>query len=306
MTQELTVIENKLKEVTESVKMLMPTLVKVALSSMPKGSTESDAELVVIRELYNLHSVMATKPDLWNCTTASKIQALRDCISLNLSLAPSANLVYLYYSSIKYKPSPTSADVTEYVVTFDPTVNGELSMARQAGRIFDHETNIEYDNAGNVKTVSVRYLIPTVGGSRWDKPKVYGVGHFKKWKKASEKKNGGADKASPNYTSWNQDDDGKNGTIDPDFAETKAIIHSLKRRGTNMNEVSTLLNATIVNQPTIVKYDGTLKLSSNPEGEIIPASDSGGKMVILQETQITPAANDTPSNPVTIIDPNAM
>jgi hypothetical protein len=251
MTQELTTQEQSLVILSEQAQSIMPTLTKLALVNMKEGATFEQAERFVIKEMANLEAILNEKPELAACTTASKIQALKNCINNNLSLAPSANLVYLMPSQVTVGMDGANQPVKEWVVAYKPTANGNLSINRQCGRIFDYRHSIQYDEAGHVHSVTVWYLIPTVGGTRWSDPYVFMKPHFNKWKKASAAKNKG--KANANYTSWNQDDKFENGSIDPDFALSKAINHSLKRLGANSNEVVTTTPTTIINpeKPTV-------------------------------------------------------
>jgi len=291
MSTELTTVSGSILAVSKQAETLMPTLTTLALANMPKGTTQDDAQRVVIRELNNLESILNQKPELAQCSTGSKIQALRDCINNNLSLAPSAKLVYLLPSKRKIAvnaPNEPVREIEEWVVSYEPTANGELSIARQAKRIFDYKHSIVYDDNGNVQSVTIWYLVPTIGGSRWSDPYMFLKPHFQKWKNASAKKNKG--NANPNYTSWNQDDKFQNGTIDPDFALTKAIKHSLKRLGTNMNEVNDFMPTAVLNTPAIVEHKTTTLIEHKAPVEL------------KTPIEPTPSVNDTGIT----ADPSAM
>lgn len=291
MSQQLTTQQSSLLAVSENAKSLMPTLIKLAKNYMPAGSTDDDAERIVTRELSNLESVLNMKPELAVCTTLSKIQALKDCIGHNLSLSPSSNLTFLYPSQITVGMDGANAPVKEWVVVYEPTSNGALSIARQAGRIFDYDANVTYNDSGNVYSVSVTYLLPTVGGTRWSKPYIYMLPHFNKWRNAASKKYGG--KVPANYTSWNQDEKFQNGTIDPDFAITKAIKHSLKRLGTNMNEAKGIVPTVVLNQlPIIVPISDSI---NHPiEKQVMEKQDMSERYPTANESDLKPAPDFNP------------
>lgn len=205
-----------------------PTLEVLALAYMPLSATKEEATRKIVREIANVEQWLRTKPDLAACSKDSMVYAVKQCIQDGLTLAPSADLCYLIPGKVKTGQNGTQ-DIYEWVVNYEPTANGLLSMARQSGRIFDHKRpTCEYDETGAVLSVSVEFLVPSVPSPRWEKI-TFGPGHFKKWMVASANKNKG--NANQNYTSFN-------GGIDPEFAGTKAIIHGLNKRGMNMGEVS--------------------------------------------------------------------
>lgn len=206
-----------------------PTLETLALAYMPLSASREEAARKIIREIANVEQWLRTKPDLAACSKDSMVYAVKQCIQDGLTLAPSADLCYLIPGKVKVGQNGTQ-DIYEWVVNYEPTANGLLSMARQSGRIFDHKRPIcDYDDAGMVVGVSVEFLVPSVPSPRWEKI-TFGPGHFKKWQAASANKNKG--NANQNYTSFN-------GGIDPEFAGTKSIIHGLNKRGMNMGEVPT-------------------------------------------------------------------
>lgn len=216
-------------QVLEKSKLTLETL---ALAYMPLDATKEQAQRKIIREIANVEQWLRTKPDLKAvCETQSgkesMVYAVKQCIQDGLTLSQSADLAYLIPGKVKTGQNGNQ-DLYEWVVNYEPTANGLLSMARQSGRIFDHERPIcEYDAVtGSVLSVTVKFLVPSFGQPRWETV-TFGAGHFSKWKAASLKKNGAA---NANYTSFN-------GGIDPEFAGSKAIIHGLNKRGMNMEEV---------------------------------------------------------------------
>lgn len=295
--------QSSLLAVSNQAKELMPLLTKLALANMKEGTTQEQAERTVTREVSNLEAILNENPELAACTTNSKIQALKNCINNNLSLAPSANLVYLIPGQITVGVDSANQPIKEWVVKYKPTANGNLSIARQAGRVFDYRYSTVYDNDGHVHSITVIYLIPTVGGTRWSDPYVFMKPHFNKWKKAAIAKNNG--KCPANYTSWNQDDKFQNGSIDPDFALSKAINHSLKRLGTNMNEVAAIPSANVINTPNMIQYMGRVALPAGEEIQKIEKPSIDAADTIHEVIKMTPNIDiNLAASPV--IDPNQM
>ncbi len=201
---------------------------------MPLNATMEEARRKIIREIANVEQWLRMKPDLEAVCNNPKgaesmVYAVKQCIQDGLTLAPSADLVYLIPGKVKVGQNGTQ-DIYEWVINYEPTANGLLSMARQSGRILDHKRpECKYDEAtGAVLLVTVSFLVPSHGAPRWEAV-TFGPGHFGKWMAASAKKNPKGT-ANANYTSFN-------GGIDPEFAGTKAIIHGLNKRGMNMGEV---------------------------------------------------------------------
>lgn len=193
-----------------------PTLAQLVMVNMPVGTTEEEAQRVAVKEISNFEMILQTKPDLGGCTPLSVLLAVKQTICDNLTLAPSAGLVYLIPSKVG----------NDWVATYSPTANGMLSIAYQSGAILDNKRPIvTFDSEGKVDTVTVEFLVPSYPQPRWEVI-TFNKTHFKKWQDASAKKNKGA--ANANYISWN-------GGIDPEFAGTKAIRHGLNKRGANTN-----------------------------------------------------------------------
>lgn len=214
-----------------------PTLTQLVLVNMAPGSTELDAQRVALKEISNFETIVQLKPDLAGCTPLSVLLAVKQTICDNLTLAPSAGLVYLIPSKVN----------NDWVATYLPTANGLLSMAYQSGAILDNKRPVlTFDGEGKVETVTVEFLVPSYPQPRWEAI-TFGKTHFKKWMDASAAKNKGT--ANRNYTSWN-------GGIDPEFAGTKAIRHGLNKRGSNANAPRKTDNGTIKFEPaTAIEKD---------------------------------------------------
>ena len=201
------------------------TIEKLILANMPKGTTLEEARSVAVKELSNCEMLIQKNPSLLNCTPKSFLLAVKQCICDGLTLAPTAGLAYLLPQRVKVGQNGNQ-DVYEWTVTYDPTVNGRLSMAFQSGSVLDvKRPYFTFDSDEKLDTVTVEFLVPSYPEPRWEVI-TFGKMHFKKWMDASSRKNNG--KPNPNYTSWN-------GGIDPEFASTKAIRHGLGKRGTNLN-----------------------------------------------------------------------
>lgn len=202
----------------------LPTLARLALSHMP-GKTTEEAEQIALREIANYSMLEQMNSSLKPCTALSKLLLVKQVINDNLSLSQSAGLVYVVPSRVKVGQNGNQ-DIYEWVVTYDPTSNGRLSIAYQAGTILDHERpQIKFDGSGQVESVTWKYLLNVKPAGRWESV-TFDKTSFGKWQRASAAKNKGT--ANANYTSWN---DG----IDPEFAGTKSIRHGLKKLGTNIN-----------------------------------------------------------------------
>lgn len=277
---------NQLSILTEN----KPTLTQLILINMPKGSTLQDAERVAIREITNFEMVMSLKPELAKCDPQSILLAVKQCITDNLTLAPHAGLVYLYPGKIRVGTDGANAPIYKEVLMYDPTAEGRLSIARQAGTILDHKRPIcTYDHEGQVETVTVEFLVPSYQRPRWESI-TFNKSHFEKWRQKSAAKFGG--NANPNYTSW------KKG-IDPEFAGSKAIKHALKKRGTNANEPHKVMTGDIQENdknPNLIKVD----LNSNSTVKLEP--EFTDHEVVDSKTNVTEEKKS--SNPAIII-PNS-
>ncbi len=193
---------------------------------MPRGSSSEDAEMVLIREMSNFEMLVANKPELEGCSPISVLQAFKECISNNLTFAPSAGLVYLYPSMIKTGVDPkTNQAIKTKVLVFDPSAEGRLSIAFQAGTILDLKRPVyEYNDKNQITKISCEFLVPSSPAPRWDLVSM-DAAEFTRLMQKSAAKFG---TANAGYTSHN-------GGIDPEFAFAKLIRHKLKKRGTNMN-----------------------------------------------------------------------
>lgn len=204
---------------------------------MLNGRQNIDAQTLAIQELEYLNGLAISKPELLECLPVSIITCIKSVLKNNLTLDPSANLVYVKTRNMNTK-NEQGQEVWVKVMEVQQTYNGKLSVARQCGTIIDFKNpEVEFDNDGKVKSVSFEILRPSGNSTRWEKY-TYSEYDFLRWQTASHKENSrnkqGADINTLNYSSamyrsWK-------GGIDPEFAKAKAINHSLKKLGTNVNE----------------------------------------------------------------------
>lgn len=147
-----------------------PTLTQLVMVNLPSGTTEDEAQRVALKEISNFEMILTTKPDLGGCTPVSILLAVKQTICDNLSLAPSAGLVYLIPSKVG----------NDWVATYLPTANGLLSMAYQSGAILDNKRPVvTFDGSGKVESVTVEFLVPSHPQPRWEVITFTEV-HFKK------------------------------------------------------------------------------------------------------------------------------
>lgn len=192
---------------------------------MPSGSSIEDAQRLALKEIMNYEIILSNRPELSVCSPESVLMAIKACIADNLTLAPNAGLVYLFPGKVLVKVEGSTKTYKD-VLNYDPSAEGRLSIAYQAGTILDHKRpEYDFDSTGKLKSVSCEFLVPSYPNPRWDKVS-YDNDFFTKLHAKSKAKFGGNGNA--NYTSWN-------GGIDPEFAFSKLIRHGLKKRGTNMN-----------------------------------------------------------------------
>lgn len=189
-----------------------------------------DVETLVLQEIQYVQERAMIAPGISECSPMSVAMAVRKAIKNNVTLDPSAGLMYLIPGSVKNAQG-------QYVKVLEAplTANGALSVAYQCGTILDHERpKVTYNDKGQCVLVTVRILRPTYGGTRWEEIE-YGPSYFAKWYAASHKKNargkndaGTTSYANALYTSHN-------GAIDPEFAIAKSLRHALGKLGTNPN-----------------------------------------------------------------------
>lgn len=218
MTNQLTILEEN-----------RGTLETLALAYMPLNATKEEAARRVVREVANIDHRLRMDANLKAISETkhgadSLLYAFKQCLQDGLSFAPNADLCYLIPGTVKINEKDSV-----WIINYEPTANGMLSMARQTGAILDHKRPVcEFDKeTKQVALVTVEFLVPSYGQPRWETIS-FGPAHFEKWKKASANKNKNGN-PNANYTSFN-------GGIDPEFAGTKAIIHGLNKRGMNAYE----------------------------------------------------------------------
>lgn len=203
-----------------------PTLQALASINLPAGV---NAEALVLQELDYLKQIAFTNHAILECIPDTIVYAVKSCLKNNLTLDPSAGLVYVKTRNVKVGNDWKKA------LEITPSCNGILSINYQCGKVIDHK-NPEVIKDGTGKVIGVEFEYQLHNG-RWEK-RSFDESDFLRWRTASHKENGrnkqDADLktlnyANAHYTSWK-------GGIDPEFARAKAIRHALKKLGTNVNE----------------------------------------------------------------------
>lgn len=212
------------------------TIEQLILLNAPDGMSIEKIKAIAAEEISHVQMIAMQKPEIMQCEPISVILAVKQAIRKNLTLDPSAGLTYVKVRSINVGSQANPA--WKKILEIQDTANGKLSIARQCGRVLDHKRpSIYYSANGQVEKVIVEFLVPSVPSPRWEAIE-FNTNHFQKWRIASHKENARNKQdadinklnyANPNYTSWN-------GSIDPEFASTKAIRHGLGKLGTNINE----------------------------------------------------------------------
>lgn len=225
-------MEQKKPTITDIIKPELPTL--TAILSLSNDKDSATINTIALQELSYLEQHVLDKPDLINCHPQSIILAVKNVLRKNLTLDPSAGLIY-----IKTRKKEING---QWILVLDAqeTANGLLSYNRQFGRLLDFTNpKITKDASGKVTGVSMRILKPSYPQPRWEDFE-YDESDFKRWMIASHKERG-RNKNDANlqtlnyanhlYRSWQ-------GGIDPEFARAKCVRHSLKKLGTNPNELA--------------------------------------------------------------------
>lgn len=225
-------MEQKKQTITDIIKPELPTL--TAILSLSNDKDSATINTIALQELSYLEQHVLDKPDLINCHPQSIILAVKNVLRKNLTLDPSAGLIY-----IKTRKKEING---QWILVLDAqeTANGLLSYNRQFGRLLDFTNpKITKDASGKVIGVGMRILKPSFPQPRWEEFE-FDESDFRRWAIASHKERG-RNKNDANlqtlnyanilYRSWQ-------GGIDPEFARAKCIRHSLKKLGTNPNELA--------------------------------------------------------------------
>lgn len=228
---------------------------KANILAVLKINDKDNYEARFITELAYLEAIATMKPEIKDVDTNCAIIELKKVLSLNLSLNPDLNLVYV--TTRNFYPDKNDFSKKIIMLELKPTVNGMLSAAMQLGTILDYKIPVvSYDNQGKPTICEFEFLVPSGKGERWEKAS-YGMIDVARWRAASEKQNskkikGETIPGQPNalYTSFN-------GSIDPAFFATKCMRHALKnRRGNPLAPYNKKSALTTINLPTeIVEAD---------------------------------------------------
>lgn len=209
------------------------------------GKKPEDVIALAKQEVGYLEGIAQVNRNIIGCTPLSVFLAVKAVIRQNLSLDPHAGLVYVKTRNVNVGDKNNAN--WQKVLEISPTANGLLSIARQCGRVLDHKWPEVYKDKTNGKVIGGHFEIlkPSAGGTRWEKY-TFGEDDIYRWQRASHKENArgynkesgkpepDAEKmnwANENYTNFK-------GGIDPEFLRAKMIRHSLKKLGSNQNEVA--------------------------------------------------------------------
>lgn len=267
------------------------TLAKIALINLPDNTSIEKAERIVMKEIVNFEMVCVLRPELANLDKQSIMIAVKQCIADNLTLSPNAGLVYLYPGKVCIGQNPkTNAKEYKDILVYEPSPEGRISIARQAGVILDHKRPfVEFDSTGKVCAVTFEFFLNALPKPRWEIVK-FDTNDFERWKQKSAAKNNG--NANANYTSYK-------GGIDPEFARAKAIKHGMKKRGTNINEVQNANHVPAVETKNVEHTDvtNTTKNLTERIEEIKHNHIQETKFEeVKTETTNTPQSNDVNEN----------
>lgn len=219
-----------------------------------------DIQTMALQELDHLNAHALMNQNLLDCDPQSVLLAVKSSIKKNLTLDPSAGLMYVKTRNVK------RGNDWVKVMEIQLTCNGLISFYRQIGRIFDIKRPEVFKNGtGKVTEVFMEVLVPTFDPLtmkqklEWRKMS-FDESDFMRWRKASHKensrnKNDASEEklnyANPNYTNFN-------GGIDPEFSRAKCIIHGLKKMGANQNEVNAKRVSSAPFQPIVIDQEAEL------------------------------------------------
>lgn len=254
--------------ITKIIEPEVPTLMAIlSLSNETK-----DLQTVVLQELTYLEQHALAKPEIVTCNKKTMVLAIKSTMRKNLTLDPSAGLVYV--KTRKMQINGQWVDALE----IQETANGLLSYNRQLGRILDFtRPKVEKNDKGRVIGVSMRLLLPSPLGPRWEEFD-YDESDFKRWATYSHKERS-RNKQDANaqtlnyanhlYRSWE-------GGIDPEFARAKCIRHSCKKLGTNPNEGLAVIDLTLPKEKLL-----------DAEVAMAEAADDNGEFAWHEEVNTT-------------------
>jgi hypothetical protein len=235
-------------------------IIKLANDELPQlaailglnTSKEVDVQTLALQELQYLQQIGLTNPAIYECEPFTVVMAIKSVLKKNLTLDPDQGLVYV--KTRNYKVQENGREVWKKSLDITESANGRISVARQCGRLLDLERpEVIKDANGKVIGVKAKFLVPSYDANmkrstRW-KEVEFDESDFERWRRFSHKENRRSydnakpeyrtnkpvpddttlNYANPLYTSWK-------GGIDPEFSRAKAIVHGLKKLGTNANE----------------------------------------------------------------------
>lgn len=229
--------------ITDIIKPELPTIEALLLLN---NNEQGTIQTMALQELNYLEQHATRLPAIMECVPSSIVLAVKNVLRKNLSLDPNAGLVYIKTRNQNIAPYGQPNKWIK-VLEIQETANGKISYNRQIGRLLDYTKPLPAKDAnGKVIGVSMKVLVPSWPQPRWEEHE-YDESDFRRWQAYSHKENAkGYDpkntrgKEAPDleklnyanalYTSFK-------GGIDPEFARAKCIVHSLKKLGSNPNEI---------------------------------------------------------------------
>lgn len=282
-------MENQVNPVTK-LREDLPTL-QAIMGLNRKG----DMSILASQEIAYLEAQAMKMPVIMQCEPISVILAVKAVLKQNLSLDPSAGLVYIKTRNVNVAPQGQPQQWKK-VLEIDPTANGKISIARQCGRILDiKRPQVTKNEKGQINSVSVEILLPSYKEPRWE-TFTFDEDDFYRWCRASHTENARSWKqesgkpqpdantfnyANPNYTNFK-------GGIDPEFARAKAIRHALKKLGTNQSELKpgTLIIENINKESQIIEHKMAVSETKDEVSNITEAEE------VNDQNKDLPNAND--------------
>lgn len=287
--------QKKPNTITDIIKPELPNL--MAILSLNSDKNNDTLQTIALQELNYLEQQAVNKPELLTCQPLSIILGVKNVLRKNLTLDPSAGLVY-----IKTRRAQVNGAWID-VLDLQETANGLLSYNRQLGRILDYTNpKIQKDEKGRVVGVSMRLLKPSPLGPRWEDYE-YDESDFRRWATYSHKDRSRNKQdasletlnyANQLYRSWM-------GGIDPEFARAKCIRHTLKKLGSNPNEGLQVLQP--IANVSIINTDMAMAEAGEGDGEYTHAEEI--KSTINEEKTNIPS-NGTSTSKTDVFDPNDL
>src|ERR1700761_3965252 len=148
-------------EIKTALELMAPelnTLQTLMSRNFIPGTPNDQIRAVLETEIMNLDFIAIFKPEIYECDPRTIRHHMRRVITQNLSFNPDLNLVYVTTRNMEVGANKIKTKVLEV----SPTVNGEISLCRQAGVLLRvNQPKVEYDETTKlVKSVTVELVVP--------------------------------------------------------------------------------------------------------------------------------------------------